>query len=307
MSVRPFPGGLSPRLDRGRLSILAAILFFAAVGARLEAQCPNTETLEPDNYAAGTVLDTVSPNVTLSGSATSSVDVTAQTAISPPVGTHVFGTTPGTTSWGPGARVLRGNFHVPTCSVSLIFQGTALPDGGRLRVFDAGHNLLDTMTTPDLAIFQNQTLTITRLAPDISSFEADDTDPHGPGDPASSGVLIDHLVFTWVAPTPTPTRTPTSTPTNTPTNTPTTTPTNTPTITATNTPTNTPTNIATNTPTNTPTTTATNTPTATSTPIGGGTPGPGTLPQNIPTLSFPALALMALALAGAALFAVRRL
>src|SRR5512143_2582733 len=177
MNVRLLPGGFSPRrsLDRGRLSMLAALLLFAAAGARLEAQCPNTQILEPDDYAAGTVLNTVSPNLTLSGSATTTVDVTAQTAISPPVGTHVFGTTPGTTSWGPGARVLRGDFHVPTCSVSLIFQGTALPDGGWLRVFDAGHNLLASITTPDLPIFQNQTLTITRPAPDISSFEADDT------------------------------------------------------------------------------------------------------------------------------------
>lgn len=135
-------------------------------------------------------------------------------------------------------------------------------------------------------------------------------------------------------PTPTATFTPTDTPTNTPTFTPTDTPTegptSTPTNTATNTPlvpTNTPTNTATNTPiapTNTPTSTPTNTPTTipgvtntptsippTATPTivpGGGEPtitavGPT---ANVPTLSFPMMAVLALALAGAGFFLMRR-
>jgi len=62
------------------------------------------------------------------------------------------------------------------------------------------------------------------------------------------------------------------------------------------TPTNTPTTIATNTPTRTPT----NTPTPTSTPV------PSNIPV-VPTLSFPLLGLLALALAAAALFVMRRL
>ena len=133
-------------------------------------------------------------------------------------------------------------------------------------------------------------------------------------------------------PTSTPTNTATNTPivpTNTPTNTPTTpppptnTPTNTPIVTEppTNTPTNTPivteppTNTPTNTPSNTPTTIpATNTPTSippTATPTivpGGGEPtitaaGPT---ANVPTLSFPMMAVLALALAGAGFFLMRR-
>lgn len=68
--------------------------------------------------------------------------------------------------------------------------------------------------------------------------------------------------------------------------------------------TNTPT--ITQTPTSTPTTT---TPTATSTsvpPTATQTLGPGVPPPTVPTLSFPMLALMAFALAGAALLLIRR-
>ncbi len=85
--------------------------------------------------------------------------------------------------------------------------------------------------------------------------------------------------------TPTPTPTPTSTPTNTPTGAAT--------STRTNTPTNTPTGTATSTPTVTPTGTRTNT--------------PGQVPAvAVPTLSFPMLALLALALAGMGWLVSRR-
>jgi hypothetical protein len=80
---------------------------------------------------------------------------------------------------------------------------------------------------------------------------------------------------------------PTNTPTSTPTNTPTSTPTNTPAGVATNTPTSTPTNAPTNTPTRTPT-------------VGQ---GPAAV---VPTLSFPMLGLLALALAAAAILLFRR-
>ena len=82
---------------------------------------------------------------------------------------------------------------------------------------------------------------------------------------------------------------------------PTNTPTNTPTSTATNTSTNTPTS----TPTGTPTTTPTNTPTLVP-PTATQTLGPGVPPPTVPTLSFPMLALMALALASAALLLIKR-
>ena len=73
----------------------------------------------------------------------------------------------------------------------------------------------------------------------------------------------------------------------------------TPTATPTNTPTNTPTSTPTNTPTNTPTTVP---PTATATVVSGGGPPIG----SIPTLSAGMLALLAAALAGGALFLMRR-
>jgi hypothetical protein len=78
------------------------------------------------------------------------------------------------------------------------------------------------------------------------------------------------------------------------TNTPTASPTTTPTNTATNTPTGVATSTPTATPSSTPTNTATRTPTA------------GQVTAVVPTLSFPMLGLLALALAAAALFLFRR-
>ena len=73
--------------------------------------------------------------------------------------------------------------------------------------------------------------------------------------------------------------------------------------TPTSTPTNTPTSTATITPTNTPTSTPTNT--QTNTPTSNATPIPGQLPV-VPTLSFPILGLLALALLAAGLFVLQR-
>jgi hypothetical protein len=85
------------------------------------------------------------------------------------------------------------------------------------------------------------------------------------------------------------------TPTNTPTNTPTGQPTSTPTNTPTSMPTNTPAGVATNTPTVTPTGSPTQTPTV------------GQVPAAVvPTLSFPMLVLLALALVATAIFLFRR-
>ena len=83
-----------------------------------------------------------------------------------------------------------------------------------------------------------------------------------------------------------------------PTNTPTSTPTNTPTRTPTSTPTNTPAGVATATPTNTPTLTAT--------PVSGTATNTPATTAVVPTLSFSMLGLLALALAAAAVFLMRR-
>jgi hypothetical protein len=117
--------------------------------------------------------------------------------------------------------------------------------------------------------------------------------------------------FVQPAPTDTPTNTPTNTPTGTPTNTPTNTPTRTPTSTPTNTATNTPVGVATNTPTSTPTLTPTGTPTSsptfTATPIPGtATSTPTSVGAVVPTLTPSMLGLLALALAGAALYLMKR-
>ncbi len=117
--------------------------------------------------------------------------------------------------------------------------------------------------------------------------------------------------FAPVVPTNTPTNTPTSTPTNTPTNTPTSTPTSTLTATPTNSPTGTQTATPTTTPssTSTPTTTATptSTPTLTATAIPGTpTVTPTPVAAVVPTLEPRMLGLLALALAAAALFLMRR-
>lgn len=73
--------------------------------------------------------------------------------------------------------------------------------------------------------------------------------------------------------------------------------------TCTPTPTSTPTNTPTSTPTNTPTPTSTRT----NTPVNTPTNTPGTVPPpTVPTLSFPMMALLGLALAGAGLFLARR-
>jgi hypothetical protein len=72
-------------------------------------------------------------------------------------------------------------------------------------------------------------------------------------------------------------------------------------VTNTPTQTNTPAGVPTNTPTRTPSNTTTSTPTV----VASSTPTPGVV-AVVPTLSFPMLALLALALAGAAILVLKR-
>jgi hypothetical protein len=135
-------------------------------------------TLEPDDYAAGTALTSVSPYVTLQTldsnnqvvplfTVTSTAGDSATTDLSP-TGSRVFAHN--NIPFFNTIRKLQADFNGRTSSVSIAFAGgTPLDtDTGRLEVYDEAGNLLDTAVSPATGYGQFATLTITRPTEDIA-------------------------------------------------------------------------------------------------------------------------------------------
>jgi hypothetical protein len=94
-------------------------------------------------------------------------------------------------------RKMRMDFNGVTSSVSIDFQGSSGgTDQGRLDVYSSQNILLDSFVTAPLAGGQTQTMTVTRLTPDIAYALAFTTVPNlGFG-------RLDHLVFGTPVPEP---------------------------------------------------------------------------------------------------------
>ena len=128
--------------------------------------------IEPDDFAAGTVLDTIDPDITLSaqGTGLNSSTVTSETSGNSSTGTRLFGND-GTTTvdfWQEGTREFRADFDTPVSTVSLDFISDDSSDIGEINAFDVNGTLLANYTTAVLGTGQVETMTIFRAQRDIA-------------------------------------------------------------------------------------------------------------------------------------------
>ncbi len=152
--------------------------------------------IEPDDYSAGTQLNTIHPDVTLTAVG-SSLFGPQVVAMAPPridqvsTGSLVLGNGNSASHVWFDTRQLRMDFGTPVRMLSIDFVGDNNPgytDQGRLQVFDAGGNLLATYLTGPLGYGDVETMKIQRPTADIAYALAGGIDINNAG-------LLDRLTF----------------------------------------------------------------------------------------------------------------
>lgn len=125
--------------------------------------------VEPDDYADGTVLDTVVPGITLSNQVNQGSVYSAFASFGAPTGTQVFAPAPGSPSgWSDGSNELRADFESSVNAVSIDAGSDDASDVSFLRAYDAGGNLLQEVLSGSISSGGSETLTITRSSADIA-------------------------------------------------------------------------------------------------------------------------------------------
>ena len=152
--------------------------------------------IEPDNYSAGTQLNTIDAQVTLTAVG-SYIFGPQVVSMAPPridlvsTGGLVLGNGNSASHVWFDTRQLRMDFSSPVLMVSIDFIGDNNPgytDQGRLDVFDAGGNLLGTYLTGQLGLGDVETMKIERPTADIAYALAGGIDINNAG-------LLDRLTF----------------------------------------------------------------------------------------------------------------
>ncbi|NIL96481.1 MAG: hypothetical protein GTO62_04885, partial [Planctomycetales bacterium] len=173
-------------LDGGEMSVVSAAdgtyQFHVAPGSylvRLEPGGNQQQTfptnisgsLEPDNFANGTVLNSVlAPDVTLTavGNSIANANVYAQTETYSSTGANVFASTWNTGLWNTVDAELRIDFASDVNSVSVDAISDDSSDYAHLRAYDSAGNLLQEYVTGNLGTGVAETMTITRASNEIS-------------------------------------------------------------------------------------------------------------------------------------------
>lgn len=126
-------------------------------------------TVEPDDYAAGTVLNTIQSGVTLStvGPSATSSDVTSVNSSWTSTGSRAFGNQNGY-GWYGTSFVLRADFDSPVSQVELDLISDDSSDYGYLEAYNSLNELLVQYATANLGTGVFETMTVRRAQSDIA-------------------------------------------------------------------------------------------------------------------------------------------
>jgi hypothetical protein len=161
----------------GRVSAVLLVLVLGVGGRVASAQFI---VVEPDAFPAGTDISHAYPGVTLSAATGADPRVFSFTPTLASASTlsRVFGhLAPFEEQWGDGAiNDLRADLAVPGISVQVDIIANDSIDVGTLKAFNSSNVLLDSKTSPSIALGRVATLTITRPSADIAYIIATGTD-----------------------------------------------------------------------------------------------------------------------------------
>jgi hypothetical protein len=160
------------------------LVLLAVLGTAGSAR-PSPITIEPDNYANGTVLNTISPAVTLFTSVTATdltsnfgYNVTAQEDAGfghTSTGVRVFAQAG--VPFFNSTRNLRMTFTDPVQQLSLDFIPSSFAEAGTLSFYNASGQLLGTLQTTNPVTDVPQTLSLFRPTADVKFAVASGTGP----------------------------------------------------------------------------------------------------------------------------------
>ena len=126
-------------------------------------------TADPDQFANGTVLDTLFPEVILSNNLSTDGIFGATASFGAPTGNLVFAPAEGAADgFREGDNELRADFTIPQSVVSIDIGSDDGSDVGFLRAYDASDTLLEEVVSGSLSTGQSETLTISRAQADIA-------------------------------------------------------------------------------------------------------------------------------------------
>lgn len=131
-------------------------------------------TIEPDNYTDGTYLTQIAPGITLSTADANNqllpfqVTATYDSFHYAPTGSNVFGHVG--IGFFNSDRGLRMDFSAPADFISLAFAGGDYfnPETGRLDIFNSAGTLLGSYLTQPLLGGRVETMTLSRVTPDVA-------------------------------------------------------------------------------------------------------------------------------------------
>lgn len=133
-----------------------------------DQQVVTTHRLEPDDFGAGTILNAVNPQATLSAVGATTADVFAGVPVGTSASTGLLGFTHNDpTGWGAN-KYLRIDFANPVDVISLDVLTSVAGRHGILEAYDALGVLLTSATTDPLTVGATATLTIARESADIA-------------------------------------------------------------------------------------------------------------------------------------------
>ena len=124
---------------------------------------------EPDNFAAGSVIDNSFVGITLSNPDIGGSVFAASASFGAPTGSNVFAPGPSSASgWREGDNSLRVDFDIPQSFVSIDVGSDDASDIGFLEAYDASGTLLQRVESIGVAAGGSDTISITRGSNDIA-------------------------------------------------------------------------------------------------------------------------------------------
>lgn len=177
-------------------------LLIVALLCTLQTGQAAVTVVEPDDYAHGTVLNNIHPQVTLGirtspglGTTNSIITATALNGPQATTGSRIFGQAG--VNFLNSSRRLQMRFHVPINSLSIDFGHQDHFGGHRgiLEIYDADDNLLDTLTTDPIT----GTTTMTQTNRDIAAAIAYTDGPFGHFDNLRFNVVPEPSSLTLLA------------------------------------------------------------------------------------------------------------
>lgn len=170
-------------IDPGEPALSGATVF---LDQNDNGQLDEQSTVEPDDYAADTIINSTTVTLTATGNRVSDTNVLARRLRFASTGSSAFAVS-NRFGWNEGSAELRADFISPQSFVSIDFVSDDTSDYGRLEAYDLAGDLIGSFDTSRLQTGESETAMIQREQKDIATIVA-----YGIG---RDVIILDRLVY----------------------------------------------------------------------------------------------------------------